>query len=223
MKNGLFFVGNDPLSVAKRLVENRMRIGIFGGTFDPIHVGHLIIAEQAREQARLDHVWFVPSARPPHKLDKPMTQFERRVEMLQLAIAGQTSFRVETIEKERPGPSYTADTLDDLRRKHPEHDWFLILGADCLPDLPTWYEPLRIIDGALLLAAARPGWNVLTVPQLATFLGVLPERVRLQTLLVPLIEISSRDLRLRASEERSITYMVPRAVEVYIREKRIYS
>ena len=93
-----------------------MRIGIFGGTFDPIHYGHLIVAEQAREQAELDQVWFVPSARPPHKTDRPISPFDRRAAMLSLATAGQEDkFRVDPIEKDRPGPSYTADTLADLR------------------------------------------------------------------------------------------------------------
>ena len=199
-----------------------MRIGIFGGTFDPVHLGHLIIADQAREQARLDQVWFVPSARPPHKLDKPMSPFDRRADMLQLAIAGQTNFRVELIEKDRPGPSFTADTLAELDRNQPGNEWFLILGADCLPDLAKWYEPLRIIDQATLLVAARPGWTVWSAQQLAASLGVTPERVRLEPVLIPLIEVSSRDLRRRASEGRSISFMVPRAVEVYIREKSVY-
>jgi nicotinate-nucleotide adenylyltransferase len=200
-----------------------MRIGIFGGTFDPIHQGHLIIADHAREQARLDQVWFVPSARPPHKLDKPMTPFERRVDMLQLAIAGQTNFRVETIEKDRPGPSFTADTLSDLRNAHPGNDWFLILGADCLPDLAKWYEPSRIVEQAVLLVAARPGWTVWTTKQLALSLGISEEKIRLEPVLIPLVEISSRDLRRRAAEGRSLSFMLPRAVEVFIREKRVYA
>jgi nicotinate-nucleotide adenylyltransferase len=200
-----------------------MRVGIFGGTFDPVHLGHLIIAEQAREQAHLDLVWFVPSARPPHKLDKPLTPFERRAEMLQLAIAGQTNFRVELIEKDRPGPSFTADTLADLHRFHPGDELFLILGTDCLPDLAKWHEPRQIIETATLLVAARPGWPVWTTVQLADSLG-LPDasNVRMQQVLIPLIEISSRDMRRRSAEGRSLLYMVPRAVEVYIREKRLY-
>ena len=200
-----------------------MRIGIFGGTFDPVHLGHLIIAEQAREQARLDRVWFVPSARPPHKMEKPISPFDRRAEMLQLAIAGQTNFHVETMEKERPGPSFTADTLADLRAHHPDDEFFLIVGADCLPDFAGWKEPLRILELATLLAAGRPGWTVWTASQLATSMG-LPDadKVRLQAIQIPLIEISSRDLRRRAAAGRSLLYMVPRAVEVYIREKRLY-
>src|SRR5579862_1416802 len=127
-----------------------MRIGIFGGTFDPVHLGHLISAEQAREQAQLDQVWFVPSARPPHKLEQPITPFERRVEMLQLALAGQPNFVVDLIEKDRPGPSFTVDTLADLKRTHSRDEFFLILGADCLADFHTWRQPERILELATL-------------------------------------------------------------------------
>jgi nicotinate-nucleotide adenylyltransferase len=199
-----------------------MRIGIFGGTFDPVHLGHLIMAEQSREQALLDEVWFVPSARPPHKLDRPVTPFDRRAEMLQLAVAGHKSFRVETLERDRPGPSYTADTLADLHAREPEAELFLILGADSLVDLPRWYEPRRVAELATLLVLARPGWDVWPSAQLAEALGVEEGRVRLQRVISPLIEISSRDLRGRAAAGRSLRYLVPRAVEVYVREKRLY-
>jgi nicotinate-nucleotide adenylyltransferase len=200
-----------------------MQIGIFGGTFDPVHLGHLIIAEQAREQAQLDRVWFVPSARPPHKLEKPITAFDRRVDMLQLAIVGQANFHVETCEKDRPGPSFTVDTLAELRQAQPNHEYFLILGADCLPDLHIWKEPKRILELATLLVASRPGWTAWTAEQLEASLGLTEtSKVRLQSIDIPLIEISSRDLRQRAAERRSLLYMTPRAVEVYIREKRIY-
>jgi nicotinate-nucleotide adenylyltransferase len=200
-----------------------MRIGIFGGTFDPVHLGHLIIAEQAREQAKLDQVWFVPSARPPHKLEKPITPFERRFEMLQLAVAGQPKFQVNPIEKDRPGPSFTVDTLADLHRLHPGNDFCLILGGDCLPDFPTWREPERILELSTLLVTARPGWPVWSSERLAAAVGLAdPGTVHLEPILSPLMDISSRDLRKRASEGRSLLYLAPRAVEVYIREKKLY-
>src|ERR1700747_2377562 len=96
------------------------RIGVFGGTFDPVHLGHLILAEQCREQARLDQVWFIPSARPPHKPDQALSPFAARVEMLTLAIAGYPVFRTDELEQERPGPSYTVETLETLRERHSE-------------------------------------------------------------------------------------------------------
>ena len=201
-----------------------MRIGIFGGTFDPVHVGHLIIAEQAREQAGLDQVWFIPSARPPHKLDKPVSPFDRRAEMLQLAVAGQANFHVMLFEKDRPGPSYTADTLAQLHGERPDDEFYLILGADCLPFLSKWHEPVKIIDRAVLLIAGRPGWDVWTPAQLAHDLQIEDaSRVHLRTLELPLIEISSSDLRMRASRRKSLLFMVPHAVEVYIREKKLYA
>ena len=201
-----------------------MRIGIFGGTFDPVHYGHLIVAEQAREQAELDQVWFLLSARPPHKADTAITPFDRRAEMLSLALAGQEPrFRLSTIERDRPGLSYTADTLDALDAQHPNTDWFLILGADSVKDLPTWREPLRIVRRATILVAARPGHAVWTGPELAARLSVDPKEVRLRVVEVPLIDIASRDLRKRAAEGRSLLYQVPRAVEVYIREKKLYT
>ena len=200
-----------------------MRVGIFGGTFDPIHYGHLIVAEQAREQAELDQVWFVPSARPPHKTDRPVSSFDRRAEMLSLALAGhEDRFRVETIEKDRSGLSYTADTLDALNASHPNTDWFLLLGADSVQDLPGWHEPLRIIDRATLLIASRPGHTLWSAAELAAGLGTDEKRVRLKVVNVPLIDIASRDLRQRAAEGRSLLFQLPHAVEVYVREKKLY-
>ena len=200
-----------------------MRIGIFGGTFDPVHYGHLIVAEQAREQAALDQVWFLPSARPPHKLDLPISPFERRAEMLSLALAGQEDkFRVETIENDRPGLSFTADTLDALAEIHPNAEWFLILGADSVKDLPGWYEPKRIAARASLLSAARPGFESWTTIDLANALGMDANNVRMISIDVPQIDLASRDLRRRASEGRSLLFQLPRAVEVYIREKKLY-
>jgi nicotinate-nucleotide adenylyltransferase len=200
-----------------------MRIGIFGGTFDPVHYGHLIVAEQAREQAGLDQVWFIPSARPPHKLEQPISPFDRRAEMLALALAGQEHhFRVETIERDRPGMSYTADTLDALTDQHANTDWFLLLGADSVKDLPTWHDPLRIVDRATILAAGRRGHPLWTPADLAAQLGTDEVRVRLLTVDVPLIDIASRDLRRRAAEGRSLLFQLPRSVEVYIREKKLY-
>src|SRR5262249_32028969 len=132
-----------------------MRLGIFRRTFDPGHVGHLTLAEQCREQGRLDQVLFVPAARPPHK-QQPLTPFAQRVEMLQLAIAGQPAFRVDELEKDRAGPSYTVETLAELSRRHPDAELWLVLGADMLQDFPTWYMPARIAEMAGFLVARRP-------------------------------------------------------------------
>src|SRR5262245_20387177 len=128
-----------------------MRIGVFGGTFDPVHLGHLILAEQCRAQGRLDQVLFIPAPRPPHKQDQPLTPFAQRVEMLSLALAGQPAFRIDELERDRPGPSYTVQTLEELQRRHPDAELWLLIGADTLQDLPHWYEPARIASLAGLL------------------------------------------------------------------------
>jgi nicotinate-nucleotide adenylyltransferase len=200
-----------------------MRIGVFGGTFDPVHLGHLILAEQAREQARLDAVWFVPAPRPPHKDESKLTRFEQRVEMLALAIAGNSAFRVDELENERPGPTYTVDTLAELRRRHPGDDFFLLVGSDTLKDLPLWHEPAALLEQAGLVVMARAGHAVPGADEMRRRLG-LPESVhlRLEVVQAPLIDISSHDLRHRAAAGRSLRYLLPRAVECYILEKRLY-
>ena len=200
-----------------------MRIGIFGGTFDPVHLGHLILAEQAREQGRLDEVWFVPAPRPPQKEGQSVTRFEQRVEMLQLAIAGQPAFRIDEIENERDGPSYTAETLAELHRRHPQHSYFLLIGGDSLADFPTWYRPQRIVELAGLLVMERPGTPPISEGELRQRLGLGADSpLGVAVMQTPRIDIASRDLRQRAAEGRSVRYMVPRAVEVYIRDKGLY-
>jgi nicotinate-nucleotide adenylyltransferase len=200
-----------------------MRIGVFGGTFDPVHYGHLLLAEQCREQGRLDQVWFVPAARPPHKEEGAITRFEQRAEMLALAIAGNPAFRVEPVERDRPGLSYTAETLAELHRRHPADEFFLLLGSDTLKDLPTWRKPQSVLQHAGLLVMPRPNNPLVPAEQLRVRLG-LPEAVpfRMELIETPLIDISSRDLRRRAAAGRSLRYFLPRAVECYILEKRLY-
>jgi nicotinate-nucleotide adenylyltransferase len=200
-----------------------MRLGVFGGTFDPVHTGHLVLAEQCREQGRLDRVLFVPAARPPNKLDAPLTPFAQRVEMLELAVAGQPAFRVDELEKDRPGPSYTVHTLEELRRRHPGDEFFLLLGSDTLHDLKHWYQPERIAELAGFLVMLRPDWPAFSEDELAAALK-LPDRAALRYQLVqtPLIDISSRDLRRRVAEGRSVRYLLPRAVEAYINDKQLY-
>ena len=193
----------------------KQRIALFGGTFDPVHLGHLIVAEQCREQAGLDQVWFVPAARPPHKQERTLTPFGQRGEMLALAVAGNSAFHVSEIEKDRPGPSYTADTLTELAERHPDFELSFIMGSDSLPDLPLWHDPGRILELARLLVVARPDWPIRSLEELGG-------KVRAQVVQAPLIDISSRDLRRRVAEGRSIRYLVPRALEVYIREKQLY-
>lgn len=201
-----------------------MRIGIFGGTFDPVHLGHLILAEQCREQGRLDRVWFVPAARPPHKQDQPLSPFAQRVEMLSLAIAGHPAFHINDMEKDRPGFSYTVDTLAHLRRTDPDTDFHLLIGSDCLPDLPSWRDPSRIVEQAGILVVERPSAPVWSPEQLRAELRLPAEiPLRFQAIHSPLVAISSRDLRRKSALGQSIRYLVPRAVECFIETHRLYT
>ena len=138
-----------------------MRLGIFGGSFDPIHYGHLLLAECCREQAGLDQVLFVPALIPPHKQQQQRAAAAQRVEMLKLAVGGQTEFVISTKEIERGGVSYTVETLAELRRDQPDDELFLLLGADSLADLPTWREPARICELAVPLVVRRAGMGEL--------------------------------------------------------------
>ncbi len=200
-----------------------MQIGLFGGTFDPIHHGHLLLAERCRGDAGLDEVWFLPSYQPPHKHGPSITRFEHRCEMVTLATTGQPAFHVEAIEKELPPPSYTANTIAELRMRHPEHEFSLIVGADCLPDIPKWHDPPRLLELTSLIVVPRPGTPLWTATELATAIGVSPSNVRMQTIDCPLMELASRDIRTRVAEGKTIRYLVPRAVEEFIRERKMYA
>jgi nicotinate-nucleotide adenylyltransferase len=200
-----------------------MRIGVFGGTFDPVHLAHLILAEQCREQARLDQVLFVPAALPPHKQQQPLTSFGQRVEMLSLAISGNAAFRIEELEKDRPGPSYTVDTLTQLHQARPNDELCFILGSDTLQELPLWYQPRRILELATLLVNARADWPVPAEAELRAMLQVDADfPLRWQVIDAPSMAVSSRDIRKRIAEGRSVRYMIPRALEAYIADKRLY-
>jgi|SRR5579884_2686993 len=200
-----------------------MRIGLFGGAFDPVHVGHLILAEQCREQGRLDQVWFLPSAHHPFKPD--LARYAQRVEMLRLAVAGNDAFRVEEIEKDLPAPGYTAETVTELRRRHPATEFWLLLGGDNLIDLPRWHEPARLVEQVGLLVLPRPDFALPAEDDLRrTIPGLRPETpLRLAVVeRPPLVSIASRDLRARVAAGRGIRYLVPRCVEVYIQQHRLY-
>ena len=198
-----------------------MRVGVFGGTFDPVHFGHLILAEQCREQGRLEEVLFVPAPRPPHK-PQPIARFDQRVEMLALALAGNPTFRIDEIEKDRDGPSYTVDTLAELRRRRPGDDFWLLVGGDTIRDLHVWYEPRRLLEMAGLLVMARPGSPIPDRDELGARVGLPAGAVRLKVVDAPQIDIASRDLRRRAAEGRSLRYLLPRAVECYVHDRRLY-
>ena len=180
-------------------------VGVFGGTFDPVHVGHLVIANAALDELGLGRVYFVPARRSPLKQDRPIASTDDRLGMLTAAIADEPRFRVSPVELHREGPSFTVDTLESLRG---EGELFLILGSDAYADFERWREPARIRELATIVLAARPG-----APN-------APQGVRM--LDSPLMDISSRELRARAARGRSLRYLVPEAVLRYIEEHRLY-
>ncbi len=134
-----------------------MLLGLFGGSFDPVHYGHLLLAECCREQLSLDQVWFMPAATPPHKQDAKLSEGAKRVDMLRLATGGEPAFVVSTMELERGGVSYTVDTLAAMHSQMPDSELFLLLGSDSLADLPTWRGPERICELAIPVAVRRAG------------------------------------------------------------------
>lgn len=201
-----------------------MRIGVFGGSFDPVHWGHLILAEQCREQARLDEVWFVPSAHHPFKADRTVTPFQKRVAMLRLAIGDAPKFSICEIERDLAPPTYTANMLDALAERHPNVKWSFLLGSDALAELPTWHEPARIVDRADFVVMARPGTAIPTLEELQNRMSLRRSAtLRVQVVDVPLIDLSSRDIRQRVSDGRTIRFMTARTVEDFIRAERLYA
>lgn len=204
-----------------------MRIGVFGGSFNPIHLGHLIAAECCREQRGLDRVLFVPAAIPPHKQADALAAPQQRLEMVGLAIGGHDAFAVSTLEIERGGVSYTVDTLAALAAAHPGAELHLILGPDSVRQLSTWREPARIATLARIAAVEREGIDdiagAVEAAGLPALLGVdvaaavVASRVRM-----PAIGIRGSDLRAAVAAGRSIRFRTPRAVERFIETHGLY-
>jgi len=197
-----------------------MRLGLFGGTFDPVHLGHLILAEQCREACGLDLVWFVVAGAPPHK-PGDRTPVAHRLEMVRLAVAGHPAFEASDVESERPGPHYSVDTLEAVRRDRVGDDLFFIVGADSLADLPNWRRPADIARLATLVVVNRPGIDTPSVADRSRP-AFGPEARPIRTVSIPPIGIASNDIRRRLVEGRSVRYMVPRAVEAYVDAQGLY-
>lgn len=194
------------------------RIGILGGTFDPIHFGHLAIAEEARIGLSLDRVLFVPAAYQPLKAHQPGADAQHRLAMTQLACATNAFFSVSDVEITRPGPSYTVTTLQALHDTEPG-EWFFILGADALNDLPCWREAARIPELTNIVAVQRPGTMMRVEP---LFVALPALRGRLTMIDGPRLDISSSELRQRAADGRPLRYLLPDAVAAYIAEHGLY-
>jgi nicotinate-nucleotide adenylyltransferase len=206
------------------LLSHQQHIGVIGGTFDPIHYGHLVLAEEVRTILSLSKIIFVPAGQPFHKPDRVHTPIHHRLAMIELAIASNPYLAVSPVEIDSTKPSYLIDTLQTLHTQHrPDTDLSFIIGWDNLISFHCWYKPSGILAQlAYLIAAHRPGYraNLALIEQLETYLPGISQQLKI--VLIPQLDISSTDLRKRISERRSIKYQLPEAVEHYIYAHRIY-
>lgn len=205
-----------------------MRIGIFGGSFDPVHLGHLIAAETAREQASLDRVLLIPAARPPHKLDRTLASAEDRTAMLTLATGGHPAFEVSSLELERGGISYTVETLRELSVRFPSDQLVLLLGPDAVRGLPTWREPAAIAQLAELVTVEREQLDDAALLRNDEALQHLLGSERVEQLIdhrvrMPAVGIRATDIRRAVRAGKSIRYLVPPAVAAYLAHHGLYA
>ncbi|MFL5624244.1 MAG: nicotinate-nucleotide adenylyltransferase [Ktedonobacteraceae bacterium] len=207
-----------------RPVSETRRIGLLGGTFDPIHYGHLVVAEEVRAALNLIEMIFVPAGQPPHKQGEIITPAAHRLAMLELAITSNPHFSISLVELDRPGPSYTVDTLRLLRQQWgAQTALYFVIGWDGLEELSSWYDPEGILEQVThLVAIHRPGYE-----EVSGYRTRLEERLpalkqRLLTTSAPQLDISATDLRQRVAEGRPIKYQTPEAVEYYIAQHGLY-
>ena len=203
---------------------NMRRVGVLGGTFDPVHYGHLVIAEEVYATLQLTEIVFVPAGQPPHKTKVEITAAEHRLKMLELAIASNPHFTISRVDLDRPGPSYTVDTLQLLRKQWGEHTAiYFIIGGDSLEDLLSWHDSSGILEQLThLVAVGRPGYS-----GSEAFYDSLEARLpgikqRLLVVDAPQFDISATDLRQRVAEGRPIKYQTPDSVESYIVQYSLY-
>jgi len=195
------------------------RIGVLGGTFDPVHIGHLVMASEMKYALRLDDVLLVPAGNPPHKPDQVLTPAAHRITMLERAIAGRPGYRIDPIEIDRAGSSYTFETLGILQDRNHGSELVFLMGEDSLRDLHTWRHPERIVALAEIGVGCRPGIE-LDLAHVYEHLPIARDRVTLVDM--PLIEVSSRDIRQRVATGSPIAFHVPEAVELYIETMGLY-
>jgi len=191
-----------------------MDVGLFGGSFNPPHVAHLIVAEVARDQFGLDEVWWIPNATPPHKSSDELAAVEHRLEMTRRVVSDNAGFRLCDIEVERAGVSYTVETVRALQERHPDTDFGLIIGSDSLDHFADWHRPDEIAERVPLVVYKRPG-VIDTVPE--------PRFARhVRYVAAPVMEVSGTEIRSRCRSGRSIRYLVPDPVHAYIEENGLY-
>ncbi len=207
-----------------RPVPNMRRVGVLGGTFDPIHYGHLVVAEEVYAALDLAEMVFVPAGQPPHKPNRVVTAAEHRLTMLELAIASNPHFTISLVDLERSEPSYTVETLRLLRKQWGEQTAiYFVVGWDSLEELITWHDPAGVLELlSYLVAVRRPGYN-----EVSGYCDTLEARLpgikqRLLVVEAPQLDISATDLRLRVAEGRPIKYQLPENVEQYIVQYDLY-
>ena len=207
-------IGKGELTMGKK------RVGIFGGTFDPIHMGHLIVAETIMDEFHLDKVVFIPAAVPPHKLDKQISPAKHRYMMTMLATCSNPRFQVSDMEMHRQGPSYSRDTLAQLLEEHGrDTEFYFIVGADSVENLHTWNRIDELLTMCHFIGASRPGCMP-DMEKIAQRFGSLVEKIH--CLETPELEISSTEIRHRVGQKRTIRYIVPETVEQYIYKEKLY-
>ena len=201
----------------------RSKIGVLGGTFDPIHLGHLIVAEDLRQKLGLGEVLFVPAGRPWLKLkeEKPISPAEHRLAMVRLAVASNPYFKVATMEIDRPGLSYSIDTVLELKAKlGAKSEIYFIVGPDALAELPKWKDPARLVEICQVVGIGRPGYAKADLRKLERSIPGVSQRIMLMN--VPQIDISATEIRRQVARGLSIRYLVPEAVEKYIAKHKLY-
>ena len=196
-----------------------MRVGIFGGAFNPPHIGHLMCAQEALIQLELDKVVFMPVGEAPHRELTGDPGPEARLELVELAISDDSRFETSRAEIDRPGPSYTVDTLRELREKSPEDELFLILGGDQAAALPAWHEPEEVMALATVAVVERSNWSRNAI---GIKVGRLPGAERIRYLDMPVVQVSSSSIRRRVAEDLPIRYMVPDKVADHIGTGGLY-
>ena len=200
-----------------------MRLGILGGSFDPIHYGHLLLAENCRQQCRLDRVWLLPAAAPPHKLKGLVATAAHRVAMIERAVDDHPVLEVSKMELERGGVSYTVDTLKAIDSQFPTAELFLLVGADSLTDVPNWRNPQEICRLATIAVARRPDAPEPDLQGLARILSPdLVDAICSRVVAMPRIALSSSEIRHRVASGQSIRYLTPDSVVRYIEEQGLY-
>lgn len=197
------------------------RIGLMGGTFNPIHIGHLVTAEEAFYQFKLDEIIFIPSGQPPHKIDGEIAPAEDRYLMTVIATASNPHFTVSRIEIDRKGPSYTVDTLREMKKIYGEEtELFFITGADAIIEILTWKDPEIIADMCEFIAATRPGYSLKRFEELHLVGSAKLPKVHFME--IPALAISSTDIRRRVKEGRPVKYLLPDGVAAYLMKRGLY-